>query len=117
MDTSILGDAPASALPTSLSLQTKDRRSTDSRISRALVKYDVTIQLSPAWAYLCRPREKANRPQTRRRKDTNEENLEKLRTIRLNQQKAVELAQLVLKREKKKQALVVSLACLALQGG
>lgn len=37
--------------------------------------------------------------------------MEKLRTIRLNQQKAVELAQLVLKREKKKQALVVSLGC------
>ena len=105
------------------SLQTKDTRSTDSRISRALVKYYVTTQLSSVWAHLCRPREKATRPQTRRRKDTNEENMEKLRTIRLNQQKAVELAQLVLKREKKKQALVVSLGCLGclgclgLQGG
>ena len=104
-------------MPLALSLQTEYSRSTGPRISRALINQFVTYWLSPVWARLCRPREKANRPQTRRRKDTNEENLEKLRTIRLNQQKAVELAQLVLKREKKKQALVVSLGCLCLQGG
>jgi len=51
-----------------------------------------------------RPRERVNRPQTRRRRENTEECLDKLRLIYDNIQQAQQLIKFVLKRERKKQA-------------
>lgn len=58
----------------------------------------------------CRPREKANRPLTRRRRETAIECAEKLRYLRENLTKAMQLAELVILRERKKCDLHVSAA-------
>lgn len=49
-----------------------------------------------------RPREKIHRPQTRRRRENNPDSLEKLHMIRDNLTAALDLFQLVVKRERKK---------------
>ena len=54
-----------------------------------------------------RMRAKPNRPQTRRRRETQEESLEKLRTLRQNFDMALGLAKLVTLRERKKMEIVV----------
>lgn len=58
---------------------------------------------------LSRPRERVNRPQTRRRRENNDESLEKLRMIRENITRALDLFEYLVKRENRKRDLVVSL--------
>lgn len=55
----------------------------------------------------CRPRERIHRPQTRRRKENNEEAMEKMRLIQTNLSKARELVEQLLRRERKKRDIVV----------
>ena len=50
----------------------------------------------------CRPREKIHRPQTRRRRDNNEDSYQRLQTISDNIRMALQLFELVVKRERKK---------------
>lgn len=54
-----------------------------------------------------RPREKIHRPQTRRRRENNEDSLEKMQAIRRNLKKAYELLEYVTRREQRKCNLVV----------
>jgi len=54
-----------------------------------------------------RMRAKPNRPQTRRRRETQEESMEKLRMLRHNLEANMRLASMVLMREKKKMDIVV----------
>ena len=56
---------------------------------------------------ICRPRERINRPQTRRRRENNEESLEKMQTIKQNLNKAMELLEYLVRRERRKRDLVV----------
>ncbi|KAK9867296.1 hypothetical protein WJX84_005761 [Apatococcus fuscideae] len=49
-----------------------------------------------------RPREKIHRPQTRRRKENNDESLEKMRMLKQNVQKAYEIMKMVIGRERRK---------------
>lgn len=49
-----------------------------------------------------RPREKANRPQTRRRRENDAANFEKMRDLRINMEMARELLEWILKRERRK---------------
>ncbi|KDD76451.1 hypothetical protein H632_c221p0 [Helicosporidium sp. ATCC 50920] len=53
-----------------------------------------------------RPRERVNRPQTRRRRENNDESLEKLRMIRENITRALDLFEYLVKRENRKRDLV-----------
>ena len=69
-----------------------------------MLKYD-----HPAFIYalflamtLCRPREKIHRPQTRRRRENNPDSFERLQTISDNIRMALQLFELVVKRERKK---------------
>ena len=55
----------------------------------------------------CRPREKLNRPQTRRRRENSLECLDKMRTLRDNLLRALELAELLTFRERKKRDILV----------
>jgi enhancer of polycomb-like protein len=58
---------------------------------------------------LCRrPRERIHRPQTRRRRENNVDSLDKLRMIRENVLKALDIFECLVKRERKKRDLVVS---------
>ena len=50
----------------------------------------------------CRPREKVHRPQTRRRRENNVDSLDKLNMISDNIKMALQLFELVVKRERKK---------------
>jgi hypothetical protein len=54
------------------------------------------------------PREKPNRPITRRRRENSAECLEKLRAVRENLLRALQLAELVTLRERKKSDMYVS---------
>ena len=56
-----------------------------------------------------RPRERIHRPQTRRRRETNEDAMEKLKLIEANMKKSLDLCEWVLRRERKKRDLAVSL--------
>lgn len=56
-----------------------------------------------------RPRERIHRPQTRRRKENNEEAMEKMRMIQSNLNKARDLVEALLRRERKKRDIVVRL--------
>ena len=58
----------------------------------------------------CRPRERIHRPQTRRRKENNEEAMDKMRAIQGNLTKARELVEQLLRRERKKRDIVVRCA-------
>ena len=58
----------------------------------------------------CRPRERIHRPQTRRRKENNEEAMDKMRAIQGNLTKARELVEQLLRRERKKRDIVVRAA-------
>ncbi|KAK9843485.1 hypothetical protein WJX81_005242 [Elliptochloris bilobata] len=53
-----------------------------------------------------RPREKINRPQTRRRRENNEDSVDKMQAIRRNLKKAWELLEYVTRREERKRNLV-----------
>ncbi|KAL4437402.1 hypothetical protein ABPG75_004541 [Micractinium tetrahymenae] len=53
-----------------------------------------------------RPRERIHRPQTRRRRENNADSLEKLRMIRENVLKALDIFECLVKRERKKRDLV-----------
>ncbi|PRW60332.1 enhancer of polycomb 1 isoform A [Chlorella sorokiniana] len=53
-----------------------------------------------------RPRERIHRPQTRRRRENNQDSLEKLRMIRENVLKALDIFECLVKRERKKRDLV-----------
>jgi len=53
-----------------------------------------------------RPREKAHRPQTRRRRENDLASFEKMRDLRLNMEMAKELLECVVKREKKKRDIL-----------
>ncbi|EFN60164.1 hypothetical protein CHLNCDRAFT_133649 [Chlorella variabilis] len=53
-----------------------------------------------------RPRERIHRPQTRRRRENNADSLEKLRMIRENVLKALDILECLVKRERKKRDLV-----------
>ena len=64
-----------------------------------------------------RPREKVNRPQTRRRRDNTEECLEKLRTIKENLANAKGIVDEIVRRERRKRDLFVSGECMVLRGG
>ena len=55
-----------------------------------------------------RPRERIHRPQTRRRRENNIDSLDKLRMIRENVLKALDIFECLVKRERKKRDLVVS---------
>lgn len=55
-----------------------------------------------------RPRERIHRPQTRRRKENNDEAMEKMRLIQANLAKARDLVETLLRRERKKRDIVVS---------
>jgi hypothetical protein len=57
--------------------------------------------------YIGRPRDKINRPQTRRRRENNEESLDKMRTLRQNLVKAYEVHEWLTRREARKYSLVV----------
>lgn len=54
-----------------------------------------------------RPRERINRPQTRRRRENNQESWEKLLLMKHNLTKAKEITELMAKRERKKRDAVV----------
>jgi len=54
-----------------------------------------------------RPREKIHRPQTRRRRENNEDSVEKMQAIRRNLRKAYELLEFVTRREQRKCSLAV----------
>jgi enhancer of polycomb-like protein len=56
---------------------------------------------------LRRPREKIHRPQTRRRRENNEDSLEKMQAMRRNLRKAGEALEWVTRREQKKAHLAV----------
>lgn len=56
---------------------------------------------------VCRPRDKIHRPQTRRRRENNEESLDKMRTLRTNLVKAYEVHEWLVRREAQKYSLVV----------
>lgn len=56
----------------------------------------------------CRPRERLHRPQTRRRRENNEDSLEKMKMIQANVHKGLDLFEMLVKRERKKRDLVVS---------
>lgn len=58
----------------------------------------------------CRPREKVNRPLTRRRRENSVDCLEKLRTIHENILHAMEITELMVMRERKKRDIYVSAA-------
>ena len=53
-----------------------------------------------------RPRERLNRPQTRRRRENNEDSLDKLRMIRGNLMTALDIFETLVKRERKKRDMV-----------
>lgn len=53
-----------------------------------------------------RPREKAHRPQTRRRRENNVQSFEKLKELRLNMEMSKELLEWVMRRERKKRDFV-----------
>lgn len=53
-----------------------------------------------------RPREKVHRPQTRRRRENNEDSLEKMKMIQANVHKGLDLFEMLVKRERKKRDLV-----------
>ena len=57
---------------------------------------------------MCRPRDKIHRPQTRRRRENNEESLDKMKTLRQNLVKAYEVLEWLTRREQRKCNLVVS---------
>lgn len=57
--------------------------------------------------HVFRQRAKPNKPQTRRRRETQEESLEKLRSIHENLSQALAIAELVREREVKKTRLTV----------
>lgn len=59
------------------------------------------------YVYVCRPREKIHRPQTRRRRENNEDSLEKMQAIRKNMKKACEILDWLTRREQKKVYLAV----------
>jgi hypothetical protein len=56
---------------------------------------------------MCRPRERLHRPQTRRRRENNEDSLEKMKMIQANVHKGLDLFEMLVKRERKKRDLVV----------
>lgn len=56
-----------------------------------------------------RPREKIHRPQTRRRRDNNEESIDKLKTIRANLAATRDLCEAVARREQRKLNIMVCL--------
>ena len=58
---------------------------------------------------LARPRERIHRPQTRRRRETNEDAMDKLKLIEANLKKSLDLCEWVLRRERKKRDLAVRL--------
>ena len=58
---------------------------------------------------MCRPRDKIHRPQTRRRRENNEESLDKMRTLRTNLVRAYEVHEWLTRREARKYSLVVSI--------
>ena len=65
--------------------------------------YQAVISQYPS----CRPREKLHRPQTRRRRENNEESLDKMRTLRTNLVRAYEVHEWLTRREGRKYNLVV----------
>ena len=69
------------------------------------------MQMPTEWkidfACTCRAREKINRPQTRRRRENNEDSVDKMQAIRRNLKKAWELLEYVTRREERKRSLVV----------
>ena len=66
--------------------------------------------------HVFRQRAKPNKPQTRRRRETQEESLEKLRSIHDNLSQALSIAEMVRDREVKKTRLTVRFAfCIASQ--
>lgn len=56
---------------------------------------------------LRRTREKVHRPQTRRRRENNEDSLEKMQAMRRNIRKAVEIMEHLVRREQKKLNIAV----------
>lgn len=56
---------------------------------------------------ICRPREKIHRPQTRRRRENNEDSLDKMQAIRKNMKKACEILEWLMRREQRKVNLAV----------
>jgi len=62
--------------------------------------------------HVFRPRERANRPQTRRRREGGDDGRERLLALSANLRKASELLELVAKREARKRALIISEAAL-----
>lgn len=54
-----------------------------------------------------RPREKIHRPQTRRRRENNEDSLEKMQAIRKNMKKGCEILEWLTRREQRKVNLAV----------
>lgn len=62
--------------------------------------------------HVFRPRERANRPQTRRRREGGDDGRERLLALSANLRKASELLELVARREARKRALAVSEAAL-----
>ena len=56
---------------------------------------------------VCRAREKVHRPQTRRRRENNEDSLDKMQQMRKNIRKAVEIAEHLVRREHKKLHIAV----------
>ena len=65
----------------------------------------------------CRPREKVNRPQTRRRRENTDDSLEKMRLIQANLGKAHEILETILRREQRKANLVVRFLSFTLISG
>ena len=67
----------------------------------------VTGGLFSMQMFVCRPRDKIHRPQTRRRRENTEESLEKMRLLRQNLVKAYEVLEWVTRREQRKCHLTV----------
>ena len=59
----------------------------------------------------CRPRDKIHRPQTRRRRENNEDSLDKMKMMRQNLVKAYEILEWVTRREQRKTHIVVCSLC------
>lgn len=76
--------------------------------------FPLCVRLTPRRAACGRPRERIHRPQTRRRKENNDEAMEKMRLIQANLGKARDLVETLLRRERKKRDLVVRFRFLVL---
>lgn len=79
-------------------------------VCTAIARWEQRHICAQASDWPCRPRERIHRPQTRRRKENNEEAMDKMRAIQGNLTKARELVEQLLRRERKKRDIVVRAA-------